>query len=197
MITIRHIAVFLLLTCSFASAEYTMFKSKAGVLVISDNPGLYFLLDVPGENFRPVGMNEAPYPALEADGYFLQIVPGTVSELKMPEGASDRDILTAQYKYETDFHKISPQDAPMELSTLTNGKSCITWSMTPNGTEHKHYFLCFRSDDRVISICAADMTEPKAKGPFQLLKSIAESFYRSSSQLKISWDDAGDYHYKQ
>ena len=174
-----------------------MFKSRAGILVVSDNPGLHFLLDVPGENFRPVGMNEAPYPALEADGYFLQIVPATLSELKLPVGASDKDILTAQYKYETDFHMISPKDAPMELSTLPNGKPCITWSMTPNGTEHKHYFLCFRSDDRVISLCAADMAEPKAIAPFQLLKTIAESFHRSPSKLEISWDDAGDYHNKE
>jgi len=172
-----------------------MFKSRKGMLVVSNNPGLHFLLDVPGESFRPVGVNEAPYPALEADGYFLQIVPGTVAELKMSANASDRDILAAQYKYETDFQKTSPENAPMKISTLPNGKACITWSMIPNGTTHKHYFLCFRSDDRIISICAADIAEPKPTAPFQFLESIAESFFRSPNQLKVSWDEAGDFHY--
>ncbi len=192
---LRYIAVLTLFACTLAVAETNVFKSLKGVVVVANYGDFHFLVDVPGKEIQPVGEKEAPYPRFTVDGCFLQIVPSGVTNLKLPQKASAKEILVAQYHYEIDYYEIPSDKAPKKILKLADGTPFVYWSMTPKETTHKHHLLSFQSKGHILMLSLAEMDGKTQINPLEYLQSIANSFYKSPKPIKLTWDDEGNYHY--
>src|SRR5437870_3063947 len=110
-------------------AQYTAFKSADGVLLISNRPGQYFSLDLPGEKVIPVGPHQASHPYFliydratmkREEARTVQVMPVPIAEFKGDPSAKDETILRKQAQYEIDYWH--PRESRSSLTNLPDGR---------------------------------------------------------------------------
>jgi len=186
MFPTSSLRLLVLLAClipCFARAEYVIYKSVAGVLIISNNPGKYFSFDVPGSTITPADLDRSPHPRLFSDAFYLEIIPITLNEPLPSSASEDSDLLLKNFE----AAKIARAGSPTEISSQTvelrNDLPALLWSFIPYGEQRMFYCLAFRSDD-LLFLLKSGFAEDQAEGdPGKFLIDIANSFVRSPTKI--------------
>ncbi len=108
-----------------------MIKSAKGVLVVWNEPGNYFTIEVVGNSIKPAG--EPPPILFQVDGMFLQIQTTETepflkdSKIKNPD---DKTILSAHRDWEANYSEGifgSKVKVDSEWIKLPNGSDALAW----------------------------------------------------------------------
>jgi hypothetical protein len=133
-------------------------RTSTGVLVVWNEPGNNFTLDVKGSNFENIPNQDV---AFLLDGKFLQVVSASTKDVladsKRQQKLDDNEILIAHQTWETKYLKDDAGAAPKissEFIKLLNGKTALLWSyrMSEKPGAERPVFLTVVKDDHVLEL---------------------------------------------
>lgn len=182
--SLRYLLVFAFLMPCLASAEYVLYKSNSGVLIISNRPGAYFSFDIPGSTITPADLDKSPYPRMFSDAFYLEIVPITLTE-PLPETETEEiALLTRRFDAAKAARSGPPSEIHIKEIRLQSNRSALTWSFIPFGATKRFYCLAFRSEGIVFLLKSGFAKAQTKDDPAEFLLAIANSFRRSSTPLE-------------
>jgi len=163
---ILTIAAFLFLSTTSRAQDENIrgiVRTANGVLVVWNEPGNNFTLEVKGKNFEPIQNKNV---AFLLDGKFLQIVTALTSDFltdaQRQQKLDDKGILTAHREWESKYLEGSIGDKlklDSEFVSLSNGKTGLLWSFpvpeNAGGTVDRQIFLTLVKGDRVMVLNGA------------------------------------------
>ena len=133
-------------------------RTSTGVLVVWNEPGNNFTLDVKGSNFENIPTKDV---AFLLDGKFLQVVTASTIDIladsKRQQKLDDNEILIAHQTWETKYVKDDAGATPKissEFLKLSNGKTALLWSyrMSEKPGAERPVFLTVVKDDHVLEL---------------------------------------------
>ncbi|PYT01030.1 MAG: hypothetical protein DMF63_05035 [Acidobacteria bacterium] len=133
-------------------------RTASGVLVVWNEPGNNFTLDVKGSDFESIPNTQV---AFLLDGKFLQVVTAATSDVLAESQAQkkldDNDLLIAHQTWETKYVKNDAGSKPKissEFIKLSNGKTALLWSyrMSEKTDEERPVFLTVVKDDHILEL---------------------------------------------
>ena len=181
------------LSATSARGQYAAFKSADGVLLISQRPGRYFSIDLPGAKIIPVGQKEATHPSFiicdrpndrVQEGRFVQVMPVPLAEFKGQPQESDETLLRRQAQYETTYWH--PRDSDLRLTKLENGRTALLWQLTLARKLRAgsiQLFLSFREPDYVLVLSSNVPNERKIRPTEAYLRRLAASFHAAARPI--------------
>jgi hypothetical protein len=179
-------------TTGSISVDYRAYKSTDGILVISERPGQFFSVDIPGEKIHPVskihllGTDEAVlhHPYFMVGNRCLQLMPVPIAEFKGNPAADDEAILRAQAQYEINYWK--PISSDIKKIALRKGKTGLLYSFrirrSGSGNE-KQMFVTFRENHYVVVLASNVPKGDSDKKVRDFLIRVASSFRGSKSRI--------------
>lgn len=176
------------------SVDYRVFKSADGVLIVSERPGHFFSMNIPGERIHLIGPNEihvlgnpqaAHHPYFMVRERCVQLMPVPIAEFKGNPRSEDDVILRQQAQYElTAQHPIASN---IEKIVLPNGRVALFYSCrvreTGPGSENQ-LFVTFRENNYVVVLTSnvpKGDTDGKVKS---FLVRVASSFGASKTRIR-------------
>jgi hypothetical protein len=165
-------------------------KTDDGYLLVWNDPGISFTLELKGKEVRPMTRTETGSVAFNVDGVVLQAQSLAISEfIRNPGKPKQRDqaILLAHRDWESHYleqalgGKLKVTSAPQKLG---NGSEALLWTFdAPKGkTLGEHTYLTTVSGNRVIIL---NGTEKNASVPIPA-KVVQELLLNTLSTLKVS-----------
>jgi len=133
-------------------------RTPTGLLVVWNEPGNNFTLDVKGSNFENIPNQDV---AFLLDGKFLQVVSASTKDVladsKRQQKLDDNEILIAHQTWETKYLKDDAGATPKissEFIKLSNGKTALLWSyrMSEKPGAERPVFLTVVKDDHVLEL---------------------------------------------
>ena len=175
-------------------AQSTVYTASDGVVLLSNKPGCYYTLDIPGRSVRPAGMDSSPNPIFSADGKFLQVITVPGDEFHGNPKMSDEDFLRSHLSYEAGHHKLASADIKVEVTSIAKGQTALFWSFVPPIPQAKEQvFLTFRSRDHVLILGSAIDPPQTRKEIRAFLIKTASSFHRSTTPMTLQFSNDGSY----
>jgi len=173
----------LLLLPQLSHADYVLYKSRAGVLVVSRNPGAHFSFDVPGDTVTPADLERSPNPLLFADAFFLEIVPLPLDGAIPSNGKEELALLNREFETTKAAGKGRPTEIRSEPTHLNDQTVALAWSFIPYGATKRFYCLAFRSGKTVFLLKSGFAEAPTKADPGKFLAAVARSFVRSDTPI--------------
>ena len=164
-------------------AQYTLYKSRAGDLLISEAPDAYFSFDIPGTTVTPADLKTSSYPRFFSDAFYLEIIPIPIQHGIASSPKSDMQLLMAEFESSKAARQTPPTEItsnPVELGHQVAG---LSWSFIPHGDAKRFYCLAFRSEKTVFLLKSGFAEEPAKTDPALFLTSVAKSFVRSLTPI--------------
>lgn len=170
--------------------QYAAFKSDDGILLISQRPGQYFSVDLPGAKIVPVGQKQATHPsfmvfdsakAKPEEGRFIQVMPVPLAEFKANPSQTDEAILRRQAEYEIQYWHPSRSD--LRPTKLAQGRVGLVWRLSLAQKKKEQLFLSFRPGNYVLVLSSNLPNDREAKAVENYLRRVAGSFRASAHPL--------------
>ena len=129
-----------------AFADITAYKSKDGIVLVSNDPGQYFTIQIKGSKFEPLGEGSSSNPMFMVDGQFIQVAVIRIEDLKA-KTTDEAELLKDYLAYETEFYKGHLKDISSKFLKPVGGHQRLTWSASPTDPSSKvrNVFLVFVS----------------------------------------------------
>ncbi|MEO6050262.1 MAG: hypothetical protein ABIP78_02885 [Pyrinomonadaceae bacterium] len=170
-----------------------MIKTANGILVVWNEPGNYYTIEIKGEKILPV---EGHSLWFTVDGKFFQIVTAMKKEISVDLNKKDLDdkaILTAHRDWESDYisktitAKIKVDSAWLKLS---NGMDALAWSyemphVAEKQTARIQLYLSVSKRDRVFALNSVVEVENNEKAIRQFLVDTMNTLKPSDKPLSL------------
>ena len=154
------VAVILLAVAAHAQEQSGLIKTDKGVLVVWNEPGNYYTLEIPGQQFEPVQNRPLWF---RVDGKFFQITTVEKKRFERPGAADDRSVLAAHMAFEAGYisgllkSKIKPNSAAIKLP---NGHEALAWGydmpkISEQQTARRQLYLTVVKRDHVFLVNSA------------------------------------------
>jgi len=183
----------LLLSLSSCLAQYEVYKSGNGVVLLSKRQAEFFTLDIPGDKIVPIGMDSAPHPYFTVDGRFLQVMPVLMDEFKGDQTASDETVLKQHLEYEAKYYEEPVSALHSEVRKLASGQTALFWSFVPKQTPKEQVFMSFRANGCVVVLGSAVDGDFTKASDQEFLGKIAASFHSSDQPITLKFFPDGHY----
>lgn len=188
----------LLLFVSLSSAQDReqsgVIKTADGVLVVSNEPGNYYTIEIKGKDIRPIP--ERPF-WFQVDGKFFQIVTAEKKTILAELGrkaTDDRGMLAAHRDWESDYlSKTMNTKLKIDSSwqTLANGMEALAWSyemphFDDRQTAKKQlYLFVSKKGDYVLGLNSVVEKDNEEKAIQQLLTDTMNTLKPSDKPLSL------------
>ena len=180
---LRLFILIFLLMASQSHAEYVLYKSQAGVLLISNTPSEYFSFDVPGSNVTPADLDSSPHPRMFSDAFYLEIIPIPITPPIPKTETEEAAFLHSHFEAAKSARSGLPSDISSQSVRLKSDLSALMWSFVPFGDRKRFYCVAFRSKEILFLLKAGFADEATQEDPAQFLLKVANSFVRSSTPI--------------
>ena len=137
-----------------------LIKTADGVLVVSNEPGSFYTLEIKGKSIKPIP--DRPF-WFTVDGKFLQVVNAEKAQFlkdAADKRLDDKAILSAHRKWESDYIS-ETLGAKLNINSewlkLSNGMTAIAWNydmphVADKQTAKRQLYLIVVKGDRVIGL---------------------------------------------
>jgi hypothetical protein len=177
-----------------ALADITAFKSKDGIVLVSNTPGQHFSVQMKGSKFKLPRENSSPNPMFMVDGQFMQLAVIRIEDLKV-KTTDERELLKGYLAYETKFYKDHLKDITSTFLKPVNGHPRLTWSASPMDPAAKvrNVFLTFVQKGYIVSLSTAAPVGAPEEPARKRLEAVAVSFKPSDKPITLKFAKDGSY----
>ena len=151
-------------------------KTNDGYIVVWNQPGIHFTLELKGKNVSPINSAPAGTIAFNIDGVVLQVQSAAISDFAKnakKQKLSDQAILEAHRDWESQYQqqavgtKLNVSSSPQQLSS---GSQALLWKFDmPKPKSGEQMYLTTVSGSQVIILNAFVPRKPAESGVQRLL----------------------------
>jgi hypothetical protein len=178
--------------CAFA--DITAYKSKDGIVLVSNAPGQHFSIQIKGSKFEPVGEGSTSNPTFMVDGQFTQLAVIRIEDFNA-KTTNETELLKGYLAYETEFYKDHLKDISSKFLKPIAGHQRLTWSATPKDPSSKarNVFLVFVYRNSILSLSTAVPNGSPEETARKRLEEMASSFKPSDKPIRLKFAKDGNY----
>ncbi|HEY8960951.1 MAG TPA: hypothetical protein VIM57_02025 [Luteolibacter sp.] len=176
-----------------AFADITAYKSKGGIVLVSNTPSQHFSIEFKGSKFETLGEGSSPNPMFMVDGQFTQLATIQIKDLKT-QTTDETELLKRYLAYETEFYKGQLKDISSAFLKPVKGHPRLIWSATPaSSAKVRNVFLVFVHGNYILSLSTAVATGAPEEPARKRLETIAASFKPSDKPITLKFAKDGSY----